>query len=232
MLLPLRDDQISYRPPAVTTAIIAACTIVFLFQLTLPPRAQQALALGYGLIPSVLLGTNQLSPSIPTVAPWLTVLTSMFLHGGWLHLGGNMVYLWVFGRSLEGALGHARFLVFYLVCGIAAATTQTFMEADSELPMVGASGAISGVLGAYLMLFPHARVRVLFFYLLITVLNLPAKWLLLWWIVVQFGSILLGDQEQGGVAFYAHIGGFAAGMALVWLFHPGRAVARRRGPWG
>jgi membrane associated rhomboid family serine protease len=231
MLLPLRDDQISVRPPVVTVAIIAACTIVFLFQMTLAPRDQQVLALGYGLIPSVLLGTNQLSPSIPTIAPWLTVFTSMFLHGGWLHLAGNMVYLWVFGRSLEGALGHARFLVFYLICGVAAAAAQTFMEADAEIPMIGASGAISGVLGAYFLLFPRARVRVLFFYLLITVLNLPAKWLLLWWIVVQLASILLGDQEQGGVALYAHIGGFIAGMALVPFFRPWRSVVRR-GPWG
>jgi len=231
MLIPLRDDQLSLRPPAVTTAIVAACTLVYLFQMTLGVRGQQILALGYGLIPSVLLCTDHLSPSIPTVAPWMTVFTSMFLHGGLLHLVGNMVYLWVFGRSVEGALGHGRFLVFYLVCGVAAAAAQTLMDADSQLPMVGASGAISGVLGAYFLLFPRARVRVLFFYLLITVLNLPAKWLLLWWIVVQLASILLGDQEQGGVAFYAHIGGFVAGMVLLSFFRPWRAAVRR-GPWG
>jgi membrane associated rhomboid family serine protease len=231
MLLPLRDDQISYRPPTVTTALVAACIVVYLFQMTLGPRQEQALTLGFGLIPSVLLGTKHLSASIPTVAPWMTIFTSMFLHGGLLHLGGNMVYLWIFGRTLEGALGHARFLIFYLVCGVAAAATQTFMEADSQLPMVGASGAISGVLGAYFLAFPRARVKALLFYFLITTINLPAQALLLWWIVVQVASIMLGDQEQGGVALYAHIGGFIAGLVLVTLFRPGRSVARR-GPWG
>jgi membrane associated rhomboid family serine protease len=232
MLLPLRDDQLQLRPPAVTIGIIGACTLIFLYQMGLNPRQQQILALGYGLIPSVLLGTNDLAPSIPTVEPWLTVFTSMFLHGGVLHLVGNMIYLWVFGRSIEGALGHGRFLVFYVLSGVAAAMAQTFMEAGSELPMVGASGAISGVLGAYFLLFPRARVRVLFFYFLITTINLPAKALLAWWIVVQLGSILLGDQEQGGVAFYAHIGGFIAGMAMVPFFRPWRAAVERRGPWG
>src|SRR3954463_2204947 len=140
MLIPLRDDQLQLRPPAVTIALIGACTLVFLYQMGLNPRQQQVLTLGFGLIPSVLLGANDLAPSIPTVEPWLTVLTSMFLHGGVLHLVGNMIYLWVFGRSMEGALGHGRFLVFYVISGAAAAMAQTFMEPQSELPMVGASG--------------------------------------------------------------------------------------------
>jgi membrane associated rhomboid family serine protease len=205
------------------------------------------------MIPSVLFGTHHLSPAIPTVDPWLTVFTSMFLHGGFLHIAGNMLYLWVFGRAIEDALGSVRYVVFYLVCGVAAAMTQALVEPDATAPMIGASGAISGILGAYLVLFPRARVLVLFFFGLITMLNLPAKALLLWWIFMQLVSILLSSKEGGGVAWYAHIGGFVAGMVLIFLFRPRRFPpaqsppprsspfpARwnsptpwgRRGPWG
>lgn len=243
MLIPLRDDNLTRRPPVVTIAIIAACTAVFLYQLTLSHRGDEAFTLGYGMTPSVLFGTHRLGRSIPTVAPWLTILTSMFVHGGILHIAGNMIYLWVFGPAVEDALGSVRYLVFYLVCGVAAALTQAFVEADATVPMIGASGAISGVLGAYLVLFPRARIRVLFFFGLITTLYLPATVLLLWWIGMQVLSILLAGAEEGGVAWYAHVGGFVTGMALVWIFRPtrlsfqrsppwGRPSPRRRGPWG
>ena len=250
MFIPLRDDNLIRRLSVATIGIIALCVVVFLYQETLPERGAEAFALGYGMIPSVLWGTDQLNPGIPTVAPWLTIFTSMFMHGGFLHIAGNMVYLWAFGRAMEEALGPVRFVLFYLVCGVAAAMTQALVEADAAVPMIGASGAISGVLGGYLLLFPRARVQVLFVWGLVTMLNLPAKALLLWWIAIQLISIFLASSEEGGVAWYAHIGGFAAGMVLIHLFRPSRPPpapipptstwyrppggpwGRRRGPWG
>jgi membrane associated rhomboid family serine protease len=245
MLIPLRDDNLIRNRPAATIAIIAACVVVFLFQLSLTGRGQRILALGYGMIPSVLFGTQRLSAAVPHAPPWLTILTSMFLHGGFLHIIGNMVYLWVFGQAMEDALGSVRFVIFYLLCGVAAALTQAFVEPAAAVPMIGASGAISGVLGGYLVLFPRARILVLLIWGLITPLNLPAKALLLWWIAIQVISILISTQEEGGVAWYAHVGGFATGMALVWMFRPQRLPqartspwtrtspwGRRRGPWG
>ena len=254
MLIPLRDDNLIRRPAVATVTIIGLCVAVFLYQETLPGRSGEAFALGFGMIPSVLFGTNQLDPRIPTIAPWLTIFTSMFLHGGVLHIAGNMIYLWVFGRAMESALGPVRLTVFYLLCGVAAALTQAFIEADAEVPMIGASGAISGVLGGYLILFPRARVLVLFFWGLITTFNVSAKALLLWWIALQLVSIVISGPQEGGVAWFAHIGGFVAGMILVHVFRPsrpplipipptstwydprkgpwGRRPGERRGPWG
>lgn len=235
MLIPIRDENPTLRVPVVTVAIIAACVVVSLYQLALSEREEQVFALGFGMIPSVLFGERQLSASIPSVDPWLTVITSMFLHGGLLHLAGNMVYLWVFGNNIEDAMGHVRFVVFYLVCGAAAALAQAYVEPDSSIPMIGASGAVSGVLGAYLVLHPHARVVVLFFYGLVTTVTLPAMAVLGWWIVVQVVNVLIAEPGQGGVAWYAHIGGFIAGMVLILFFRhshvPLGSGARRRGPW-
>jgi len=245
MLIPLRDDNLIRNRPVGTIGIVAVCAVVFLFQLTLTGRGARLFAFGYGMIPAVLFGTERLSAAIPHVSPWATIVTSMFLHGGWLHIIGNMVYLWVFGQAMEDALGSARYVVFYLVCGIAAALTQAFVEPAATVPMIGASGAISGVLGGYLVLFPRARVLVLLIWGLITPITLSAKMLLLWWIAIQVISILISTQEEGGVAWYAHVGGFATGMALMWLFRPRRLPpardaawtraspwGRRRGPWG
>lgn len=232
MLIPLRDDNLISRRPRATITIIAACVAVFLFQLTLGDRGQQVLALGYGMIPSVLFGTRHLSPSIPSAAPWMTIFTSMFLHGGFLHIIGNMIYLWVFGQAVEDVLGSIRYFIFYIVCGVAAALTQAFVEPDASMPMIGASGAISGVLGAYLVLFPRARVLVLLFWGLITTFSLSAKMLLLWWIAIQIISIFLSPTEEGGVAWYAHVGGFFAGMAIMWIFRPTQLPPRRVPAWG
>lgn len=236
MLIPIKDENPTVGAPVLTVGFIAICVLVFLYQLVLPGRAGEAFVLGYGMIPAVLFGTAELAPGIPTVDPWMTVLTSMFLHGGVLHLAGNMVYLWVFGNNIEDAMGHGRFFVFYLLCGIAAALTQAYVEPTSQLPMIGASGAVSGVLGAYLVLHPHARVTTLFWYGLVTTFNLPAMAVLGWWIVVQIINVLITDSTEGGVAWYAHIGGFLAGMVLIPLFRhrhiPLWGGARRRGPWG
>lgn len=235
MLIPIKDENPTARAPVLTVGIIAVAVLVFLYQLTLPERAGEAFILGYGMIPAVLFGTRQLVAGIPTVDPWMTVITSMFLHGGILHIAGNMVYLWVFGNNIEDAMGHVRFAIFYLLCGAAAAVTQAFVEPNSAIPMVGASGAVSGVLGAYLVLHPHARVVVLLFYGLVTTFTLPAMAVLGWWIAVQMINVLITEPGQGGVAWYAHIGGFVAGMVLVPFFRrsnvPLLGGARRRGPW-
>jgi membrane associated rhomboid family serine protease len=183
------------------------------------------------MIPAVLFGEARLSPELARVPAPLTVLTSMFLHGGWMHLIGNMIYLWIFGNNVEDSMGHARFVLLYLLCGVAAALAQAWVQPDATVPMVGASGAISGVLGAYLLLFPHARVHVAVpIGFMLHTLDLPAVLVLGLWIGLQLLSSALATPGEGGVAFFAHIGGFAAGMALipffkyrrVRLFHPPR----------
>ncbi len=236
MLVPFRDENPTLRPPIVTVAVVAACALVSLYQLTLSGREEEVFVLGFGMIPSVLFGVRELSASIPSVDPWVSVFTSMFLHGGLLHLAGNMIYFWVFGNNIEDAMGHARFTAFYLLCGVAAALTQAWVEPDSSIPMIGASGAVSGVLGAYLVLHPHARVDVLFVYGLVTTVTLPAVAVLGWWIVVQVVNVMLAEPGQGGVAWYAHIGGFVAGMVLIVVFRqshvPLMGGERRPGPWG
>lgn len=229
-MIPLHDDNPTSTPPLVTVALIAACVLVFVWQLSLGPQ-QERIIYALGVIPAVLFGQLQLPEAIALVAPPATVFTSMFLHGGWMHLIGNMLYLWIFGNNVEDAMGHGRFIVFYVLCGIAAAFAQALPDPQSQVPMIGASGAISGVLGAYLLLYPHARVLVLIplgFYL--TTLRLKAGWVLGFWFVMQLFSSAASVGQQGGVAFGAHIGGFVAGMLLLPLFkrrdvryfHPGR----------
>jgi membrane associated rhomboid family serine protease len=216
MLIPLKDDNPTYTTPVISYGIIALCVLVFLWQVSLPN--QQAAIYALGLIPTVLLQGASLPPDITVVPPVATVFTSMFLHGGWLHLIGNMLYMWIFADNVEDAMGHGRFIVFYLVCGIAAAMAQALPAPGSEIPMVGASGAISGVLGAYLLLHPRAHVLVLVplgFFSQIT--RLPALLVLGLWFLLQLISEL-GAPEGAGVAFRAHIGGFVAGMLLIPLF--------------
>jgi membrane associated rhomboid family serine protease len=190
-----------------------------------------------GVIPAVLLGGESLPPDRALIPPWLSVLTSMFLHGDWLHIIGNMLYLWIFGNNIEDAMGHARFVVFYVLCGTAGALAQSAMDTGSTLPMIGASGAIAGVLGAYAVLFPRAHVLVLvplgFFS---QVMRLPAMLVLGFWFILQFlAGGFAASGEEGGVAYWAHIGGFVTGVALIFLFRRGSRTAIRRpgrGPWG
>ncbi|MGH8502767.1 MAG: rhomboid family intramembrane serine protease [Gammaproteobacteria bacterium] len=217
MLIPLRDDNPVRTTPVVSYTIIAACILVFLWQVSLGAN-QQAAVYSLGLIPAVLLQGAALPPELDLVPPVATVFTSMFLHGGWLHLIGNMLYMWIFADNIEDAMGHGRFVAFYLLCGIAAALAQALPAPGSEIPMIGASGAISGVLGAYLLLHPRAHVLVLIplgFFSQVT--RLPALLVLGLWFVLQLISEL-GAPEGAGVAFRAHIGGFVAGMALIPLF--------------
>ncbi len=229
-MIPLRDDNPSELRPVVTIGLIVLCTLVFLWQLSFGRQGGQALVYALGLIPSVLFGINELPPEISLVPPGLTVLTSMFLHGGWMHLLGNMLYLWIFGDNVEDAMGHGRFVVFYLLCGVAAALAQAVPDPQSTLPMVGASGAISGVLGAYLLLYPHARVLVLIpLGFILQTVRLPAGVVLILWFALQFISNLFAPAGSGGVAFRAHIGGFLAGMLLIALFK--RRGFRLVSPW-
>jgi membrane associated rhomboid family serine protease len=229
-MFPLKDDIPSRSTPFVTITLIAINVLVFLYQASLQwsgdiqmARVAEAFVLEFGAVPCRLSGSCAAPDSFPH--PFVTILTSMFLHGGLLHVGGNMLYLWIFGDNVEDSLGHGRFLVFYLVSGIAAAAAQVAAAPTSALPMIGASGAVSGVLGAYLLLFPHASVLTLVtFVFFIRLVRIPAVIVLGFWIVVQLlnglGSFRASFPTSGGeagVAWFAHIGGFLAGLALLLI---------------
>jgi len=218
-MIPLHDDNPARITPFVTYGLIIACILVFFWQASLGQRGNQAVAYSLGLVPAVLTGRVALPPELVLVAPAMTIFTSMFLHGGLLHVGGNMLYLWIFGNNVEEAMGHGRFLVFYLVCGTVAALGQILQNPASQVPMIGASGAISGVLGAYLLLFPQARVLVLLpLGFLMYMVRIPAGWVLGLWFGLQLLSSSLSGSAEAGVAFFAHIGGFIAGLLLVSVF--------------
>jgi membrane associated rhomboid family serine protease len=218
-VIPLKDDSPAALRPLVTIALIAICTLVFAWQQSLDPAASRRAVAALGAIPAVLSGRAQLPPDLRWIPRYGTVLTSMFLHGGWTHLLGNLLFLWVYGNKVENSMGHLRFLCFYVCCGSFALFAQSLPNTDSAYPIIGASGAISGVLGAYLMLFPRAKVLTLvllpFFF---TTLRIPAMLLLLLWIAVQLISDFAVQGGGAGVAFRAHIGGFLAGMVLVVVF--------------
>lgn len=245
-MIPLHDDNPTEITPFVTFTVIASCILVFLWQMSLGQAGGGRAVYSFGLIPAVLFHQAALPGEMAIVPPATTLLTSMFLHGGFMHLAGNMLYLWIFGNNVEDSMGHGRFVAFYLLCGAAAGLAQAIMSPGSEIPMIGASGAISGVLGAYLLLFPHARVLVIvplgFFS---TLMRLRAIWVLGFWFVMQLLLSGFSGGQQGGVAFFAHIGGFIAGMTFiplfkytdVPLFHPAQALSgdfrprRRRDYW-
>jgi rhomboid family protein len=250
LALPLYDDNPTRRVPVVTYGVIAACIFVFLWQSSLDPRSGEEAAFEFGMVPAVLFGYAELPARLYPIPVWATLFTSMFLHGGWLHLVGNMLYLWIFGKGVEAALGPLRYLPFYLICGVTAALTQAFIDPTAEVPMVGASGAIAGVLGAYIVLYPRSNVTVfIWIFVFIRLVAVPAVILLGFWFLLQLMSALSAVPGEPGVAFWAHVGGFLAGMFLVMFFRrpgvdllqPARtspfAVARRpgrsaRGPWG
>jgi membrane associated rhomboid family serine protease len=219
-MLPIGDErEAGAGPPLLTWALVALNVAVFMLEVARPEGALQAFVTAWGVVPREYSVGRDLAPLIP-LPFWSTLVTSMFLHGGWMHLGGNMLYLWIFGDNLEHRMGHARFLVFYLLCGLAAGVAHILFNAGSTVPTVGASGAISGVLGGYLLLFPGNRVRVL------TrggVMAVPAYYVLGFWIFIQFISSMgsmanTSDTGGSGIAYLAHVGGFVAGLALVKLF--------------
>jgi membrane associated rhomboid family serine protease len=217
-MFPIGDDRVQGGGPAlVTIGLIALNVLAFMVELTQPSEAAlQSFIQAWGVVPREYSTAQDLPPAIP-LPFWSTLLTSMFLHGGWMHLGGNMLYLWIFGDNLEKVMGAVRFVIFYLACGLAASAAHILFGPGSTIPAVGASGAISGVLGGYLVLFPQNRVRVL------TrggVAHVPAIVVLGFWILIQvFNGIgsMATTSETGGVAYMAHIGGFVAGLVLVKL---------------
>src|SRR5713101_2759951 len=219
-MIPLRDLNPRLTTPYVTVLIIVANVAVFFYQLTLGPQAAQQMIYTLGMIParSPMVFGGQDVTLFQAFSP---LLTSMFLHGGWLHLVGNMWFLWVFGDNVEDRLGHLAYIWFYLLCGLGAGVLHLLLNANSTLPTLGASGAISGVLGAYLILYPRARVVTLVFLVIFFfTVELPAVVVLGWWFVIQFLSGLqsLGMRTAGGVAWWAHIGGFVLGVVLIKLW--------------
>ncbi len=227
-MIPLRDDNPSATTPYVTWAVMAGCILAFLWQQSLDATGARVAVYAFGSIPAVLFGHAALPPEVERVPAAFSVVTSMFLHGGWMHLIGNMLYLWIFGDNVEDSMGHARYAAFYLLAGVAAALAQALPDTASAVPMIGASGAISGVLGAYAMLFPRARVLVLIPLGVIShAARMPAAAVLgLWFGLQLLQGALAGDSA--GVAFGAHIGGFVAGLALVPVFSH-RKIAWSRG---
>jgi membrane associated rhomboid family serine protease len=217
-MIPLHDDNPTELTPFVTVTFIAVCVMVFLYQASLSPEPGEIFVFQYGAIPALVFGEAHLPSSMTApISPYATLFTSMFLHGGWMHLIGNMLYLWVFGNNIEDAMGHIRYIFFYLTCGLLAALSHALTDPSSSIPMVGASGAISGVLGAYVLLFPRAHVLVLMPG--IGMMRIAAGFVLGMWFVMQLlsGGMSIGSKG-GGVAFFAHVGGFVAGMGLIGLF--------------
>jgi membrane associated rhomboid family serine protease len=231
-MFPLRDDNPAELPPIITVALILITVGVWLA--VQGAGFSQVTLLGsvcaYGAIPAELTGTGvwASSPCAPGGLRWTGLVTSIFLHGGWGHLIGNMWFLWIFGNNVEDSMGHLRFLVFYLLTGLVAAGSHVLAEPGSTVPMVGASGAISAIMGGYLVLYPRARVKTLIFlFIFITVVELPAFLYLGYWFLLQ----VLGTRVPvagGGVAFWAHVGGFVAGVVLVLLFRNPRLVNAKR----
>ena len=207
---------------------IGICIAVFLYQVNLPQEAAELFAFQYGAIPAIVFGQASLPEEAVAFPPALTLVTSMFLHGGWMHLLGNILYLWIFGNNIEDAMGHVKFLIFYLICGVIASMTHVFFDANSTIPSLGASGAIAGVLGAYLILHPKQSVRVLVpFGFFSRITELPAIVVIGFWALLQvFGGLgSIAHTAQSGVAYMAHVGGFVAGLILVFLFRSSRRGA-------
>ena len=205
-MIPLRDTQPSYTFPFVTVAIIVLNVAAFLYEFSMDPYELNFFIAHYGVI--------------PTRFQWTDVLTSIFLHGGWMHLIGNMWFLWIYGDNVEDILGHSQYLLFYLLCGLAATMVHIGFNMDSRVPTIGASGAIAGVMGAYVVKFPHSRITTLVpITIFLTTVDIPAYFILLYWFVIQFfsgvGSVGHSHLSQGGVAWFAHVGGFLAGVALI-----------------
>ena len=236
-MIPLRDLNPTRSFPLFTVLIIIANVVVFLYELSLKAVSQASIDRFYtiyGFIPCLVTNScpaqfvNEVRALHDPISPVASLFTAMFVHGGWLHIAGNMLFFWIFGNNIEDEMGHLRFIIFYLVCGLIAAFAQIAFDPSSTIPSLGASGAIAGVLGAYLVTYPTARVDTLIFVLFIFFVRLPAWIVLGVWIVLQFftGVGELGTHNTGGVATFAHIGGFVAGMLLIFLFR-GRSRSRR-----
>ena len=227
-MIPLKDDNPTSGRPIVTYFLIGLCIVVFLIQLGSQSYKTGQLFYSYGLIPSVLMGHNQLPMDLYVIPAHVTIFSSMFMHGGFMHIIGNMLYMWIFADNIEDDLGPIKFIIFYLLSGIGAAMAQVLMDTHSQVPMIGASGAIGGVLGAYLINHPKARVLVLIpFGFFSQLIKIKALYVLGFWFILQFIS------SGGGVAYAAHIGGFVSGIILILFFN--KKIKRKskvvKGPW-
>ena len=240
-MIPLKDDNPTQRRPIVSYGIIGFCILIFLAQTGLSETELRDFTYSYGLIPSVLMGIDQLPNDLYRISPIGTIFTSMFMHGGWMHLIGNMLYLWIFADNIEDDLGTLNFVIFYFVSGIGAAMAQVLMDVNSQIPMIGASGAIGGVLGAYLINYPNARVLVLIpFGFFSQLIKIRALYVLGFWFILQFvNSFLTASSSCGGVAYAAHIGGFITAVVLI-LFLNKKSIKKnfnkkinkkQKGPW-
>ncbi len=223
MFIPVGDDiEREVAPiPFSTIVFFGVCMTVFGYQFSLEPELYNRFFHSFGLVPAALFYDTRLPAGTAVIPPELTLVTSMFVHGDFMHFIGNMIYLWVFGISVEEATGHFRFVVFYMLCGLAAGICQALVDPNSLVPSVGASGAISGILGAYILVYPYQRVRILFFLgYRFAIFHLPALVVIGLWIVMQLWSMMSADPtaQGGGVAWTAHVGGFAAGMILIVFF--------------
>lgn len=232
-MIPVRDDQPRFNTPYVTYFLVGLNLAIFLFEASLSPRGFKVLLLQLGMIPANITGLLAGTHKIGVAAAFLPTLTSMFLHGSWMHLIGNMWFLWIFGDNIEDYLGHFKYLLFYLLSGLGAALAQVILTPHSSVPTVGASGAIAGILGAYFLLYPKAKVLIWFpiFFLF----YLPAWVMLGYWFVMQFlsgaaTSLATYSDTRGGVAFWAHVGGFLVGIVLIKVF-PERPRRYRYGTW-
>ena len=214
-MIPLKDDNPTKTVPYVTWGIICVNVIVFIYMLLLGPAGSHQFIRRYSVVPYELLSHGR-----PAGPEYLTTFTSMFVHGGFLHIAGNMLFLYIFGDNIEDYLGHFKYILFYLVCGVASVLAQGLLSGGSKLPMLGASGAISGVLAAYMILYPKAGVWTFFFFLFFwQVIKVPAIFIIGIWIVIQVANGLLTLKAAGGgIAWFAHVGGFLAGVMLILLF--------------
>jgi membrane associated rhomboid family serine protease len=234
-MIPISDDNPVRITPIINWGIILACAAAFLWELSLKKEMNAAL-LVYGFTPASFFSGYE-AAGLGRVPALLTIFTSMFLHGGVLHIAGNMLYLWIFGNNVEDAMGHVRYLIFYLLSGIAAALTLAYINPASQVPMIGASGAISGVLAAYVLLFPRARVTVIVpLGIILYPFRITAVWVVGFWFVLQLLSAAATQADQPGVAWWAHVGGFIAGAIMTPFLKssdfPLFGSVRRRGPWG
>lgn len=232
-MFPLRDENPTYRTSFITYGIMALCILAFLLQLGAGNEGGHNIIYRYGFIPALIMGQGELPPNLIGFPSLLTSVTSMFLHGGWFHLLGNMMFLWIFADNIEDVLGHVRFIVFYVVTGLGAAFLQLLSDPASTIPMVGASGAISGVLGAYIILFPRAKILTLVWLgVFLTTVRVSALWFLGVWFIIQWVNALSTPNGAGGVAWWAHIGGFIAGVVMLFVLKPKRYVfGNNKGPW-
>jgi len=219
-MIPYKDDNPTQTLPLVTVLLIGINIAVFILQIFVEGSGQEII-FAYGAIPVNILHLHSTQP-IPAL---MTIFTSMFMHGGLLHLAGNMLYFWIFGDNIEDSLGHIRFLVFYVFCGIVSAYAHAVVDPASTVPMIGASGAISGLLGAYILLFPSARINTLVFLgFFVQVIKIPALIVIGIWAIIQIlsGFLSQGAEHHGGVAWFAHAGGFLTGLLTIKLWLPGR----------